>query len=228
MLGISGEVSEFYAKQFAQLTHNNRVEGARRGEPTAGTWPWGRIYDRTEGTWTVDVECKALARKWFKQYMAGRTFEQIADEDGTDENTIRRRLLRAGPTLTQSFRYQGQTEVVRYEIPEGGLLTSGEVARVREKAQENRLIRTTPTSYPLAHLVRCGNCGSVFSGHNITSGKRKIRHYSHHPKTKKDGCTNYVPADLLEHHVFFNLGKVLTDSNDLFDGVKAALADDRS
>lgn len=224
MLGVSGEVNELYAKRFAQLTHQNRVEGARRGEPTAGTLPWGRNYDAEKGIWTADPECKALARKWFKQYMAGRTFARIADEDGSEENTIRRRLLRAGPTLRQSFRYQGKTEVVECGFP--GLLTSEEVERVRKKAQENRLIRTTPTSYPLAHLVRCAKCGSVFSGHNITSGNHKIRHYRHHNKTKREGCTNYVPADLLEQDVFFVLGRVFRRSEGLLEGVKAALAGD--
>lgn len=226
MLGVSGEVNELYAKRFAQLTHLNRVEGARRGEPTAGTRPWGRDYDWQKGIWTVDEECKALARRWFKQYMAGRTFQQIADEDGPDENTIRRRLLKAGPTLTQSFRYQGKTETVEREIP--GLLTLEELARIKAKAKENRLIRTTPTSYPLAHLVRCGVCGSVFSGHNITSGTRKLRHYRHHYKTKKPNCTSYVPADLLEQEVFFALGRTLSNVEGLYAGVKEAVIEDQT
>ncbi len=228
ILGITGEVNEFYAKRLREDIFKNRLRGARSGLCTSGTEPWGRSLtgkdNEGNGIWIADPEAVSKAQRWFRAYVRGKTFDEIGEKDGLDGNTIRRRLLRGGPILSQTFRNRGKAETVEVSIP--GLLTAEEIQQVKERAQVNRLIRSTRTDYPLAHFVRCGKCGSFFAGHNIKSGDHYIRHYRHHYKMLKLGCTRYVPAKALEKEVFGQLGQILNSADGLLKAVQAGVKED--
>ncbi len=238
MLGMLTITAEYTVKQNIKKSAESRIDRARRGFPTAGVLPWGRECDNAKdhgsgnAIWRVKDSAKKEAERMYELYSEGKSLEEIGTVFGHAGSVIRRRFLAAGPDWTQSFKYKGEIVAVKNIIP--GLLSREQVEEVKARAKRNTIIKKTGNIYPLAHLIRCGACGSVFSGHYVVSkwktGSKATPHYRHHYKTKHDEkCTNYIPCALIEKEIFSRLGLLLRDSSALQKAVSdAVLGEQRS
>ena len=55
-LSMAVEIGEFQAAQQTQKSLLNKIERAKRGIPTSGKLPYGRIYNHNTNSWEIDRE----------------------------------------------------------------------------------------------------------------------------------------------------------------------------
>lgn len=229
-------------EQQMKSSFESRVRYARLGLPMAGRIPWGRCWVATgkeTGHYaiaTVDEDGKKIdplrtMRRIANWYLEdGKTFKEIGvlvGRDGWDENTVRRRLYAAGCWWQQNFK-GADPPIPPTKIP--ALLDEKTLARIKRKAMSNQLVRETLAPYMLNSRVRCGECGSVLSGH--CHQEHGWRYYRHHIQRRiykdKDGvehtCNGVkgIPADLIENAIIQKLHSMYRNAN-LRSAIEAAL-----
>jgi len=229
-LGIVTEANDYFVQRMLKSSAAGRIAGARKGRAViGGCIPWGRRFDKAIGVWSVDPECQRLAERMYSMYvdeqMSFRAIgEAIADPQTMqpmDENTVRRRLEKAGPRWKQTINFEGREEVIECQIP--ALLSEEQVAHIGRISAERRLVRYQP-KYPLSHLVRCAHCGSVFSHHHVRSGNHALPQYRHDIRVGyKRECTKFVYREALEREVFSRFGAILKDEQSLREAVRAGI-----
>ena len=77
-LGLSAEIGEFFARQGAQKSLLNKIERAKRGIPTSGKLPYGRVYDKQKGVWSVDDKKTKNIRWAAERYLKGDSLWKLA------------------------------------------------------------------------------------------------------------------------------------------------------
>ena len=231
-LGVQGASHQYEARKGSTRSVENRIELAKRGWLMTGTGPYGRRIRAPSASkngnaeWEVIPEVQAEIKRLYQLYTSERfTFDQLAERTGENSETIRRRLRDGcGDKLVQKFKYKGKQQIISTDIPP--LLNSAEIANLKLVAKQRQIFRTICFIYSLAHLVRCGNCGAVLSGHGDKRKKGKTqRAYTHPPKDRLlPGCTSYVRAADLENAIFFHLGILLRETDGLRSAIRAAIA----
>jgi len=230
-LGILTEANGYYVERQLRSAAAGRIAGAKKGRAVVGgRLPWGRRFDRTSGEWSVNVECQQLAERMYDMYVhEHRSFrsigEALLDPDtmvSMDENTVRRRLASAGSKWTQTINLDGRREEIECEIPP--LLDADKVSQITRLADERRLVRNQP-KYPLSNLVRCKQCGSVLSHHDVRSGNHTLPQYRHDIRVAHTpACTMFVYREPLEKDIFSRLGGILRNEESLRAAVLAGIA----
>ena len=229
-IGLYTEMNEYIASTNARKSTQSRIERAKRGWFAAGSHrPYGRrITNETKNRegmaqWEVIPEDQKRVREMHRLYVEdGYSFEKIGQLKGMSGITVRSRLmLRCGPKLVQQFKLDGKEIKVEIDIPP--LLTDQEIELVRRQAKKNQMFRGTTEVYPLAHMVRCNNCGSVLSGVTIHRKRGKTWRYRHYDKSKRCGCVLSVNAEQLECAVFSQIGQILADQDALAEAIKRAV-----
>ncbi len=71
-------MNAFHAACQSQKSLLNRIERAKRGIPTCGKLPFGRIWDGA--TWTIDKEKQKIIIDIAERYLAGKKLLKLASE----------------------------------------------------------------------------------------------------------------------------------------------------
>jgi DNA invertase Pin-like site-specific DNA recombinase len=228
-LTIDVAIARRNAKVQNRKSLRNRIHRARRGLPTAGRQPYGRIFDRKTEQWGIDAEKQQLIQEIAKRYLQGEGLPALAQEYGWHLGNLRETLRdRCGDTWHLHFRSPSLNidETVSVAVPR--LLDALTVERIKDRLQANRTnLKGHPTNaYLLGGRVFCTACDRCLSGQVNNNGTRDYRYYRH----GRDAAAKcplrplpMVPADRLESEVTGKLFDMLGNPAAIRRAVKDSL-----
>jgi site-specific DNA recombinase len=212
-LGMSAVVGHFFAQNQKRKSMLSRIARAKRGIPSIGSLPFGRIFKRSEdrqtGHWELDPVKHAMIQDLAKRYLAGESMADLAKEYGQNRPKIHYVLTRgAGPIWEVRFNPKALNieETVKIEVP--ALLDEKTIAAVCARAEANRTYHHghIKNRYLLSRMVRCAHCGSSLSG-QTSDGLSSYRHLDAKRTAACPGpkIKSWVRADVLEDMVMRTL-----------------------
>jgi DNA invertase Pin-like site-specific DNA recombinase len=230
VLGIMSHTAQLYAQMFYHRSMTNKIERAKRGWPTNGMVPYGRRLindgDRKsrDAAWEVVPEKQQMVERCYDLYVnKGLGLDKISKVVGMTNARVRSiLLLQSGDTWRRSFRLRN--EVVRVDTPIPPLLTKAQIEAVKRQAKLNPQFRESKYTYPLAHVVRCAECGATLHGQTQSD---KYRYYAHDKDARdRHQCSGLrsVRAEWLEGSVFAQMGKMLSDSGHVMQAIRRVTA----
>jgi DNA invertase Pin-like site-specific DNA recombinase/vacuolar-type H+-ATPase subunit E/Vma4 len=225
-LGMSAEIGEFQAMEQSRKSIMSRIERAKRGIPSAGSIPFGRLWDQKTG-WAVDSEKKKLVEQAAKRYLAGEGIRQISASIGMPFPTLWKYLTKI-PSSTWTLHFNNErlniSENVDMQIPP--LLDEATIAAIKERANASRtyLHGEIKNQYLLSRMIFCARCGyTMFGTINTKSGKRYYKHA--YDNGVKCDFKKYVPADELENSVLIHIVHTFGDPERIQKAVERATPD---
>lgn len=222
-LGMSAEIGEYQAMEQARKSIMSRIEKTRRGYPSAGSIPFGRIYDGKTGKWSVDPDKKKFVQQAAQRYLNGEKIIQIAASYGMPIPTLWKYLTKIpGKIWTVKFENKRLNikEVIDVEV--GELLDEATIKAIKNKAAANKTYTHGEiiNKYLLSRMVFCAKCGYTYYGQWKKSGTRYYRHIKYPGKGK---CAkHYVPANELENTVLLHIVKTFGDPERIRQAVERA------
>ena len=227
MLGMSAEFAEFQSKLQTLKIMQNKIERARRGWPTAGSKPFGRIFNRETEKWSIDPKKQLIIQQAAERYLNGESIHAISRSFGMKNVNLWKTLKhRSGDKWVQRFRSKALNidQTVEINIPR--LLDQKIIDAIHKKAEANKTYTHghIKNKYLLSRMIFCKNCGSSMFGQTNPTHKR--RYYRHQVKKEK-GCfiSKFVPADLIENSVLIHLVQIFGDPQKLEKAILRATPD---
>ncbi|MHC1763751.1 MAG: recombinase family protein [Verrucomicrobiia bacterium] len=242
-LGISAVVGQYHARSQMAKSLRNRIARAKRGVPTGGHLPFGRIYvrssDRQGGHWEVIPEKKRMIEDVAKRYLAGESLPELAKEYGVNHSNLNKVLTKvSGPkwTITFDSTVLNIHEVVQLEIPL--LLPDATIQAILARSESNRTFDRKHLKYPylFSRMIRCAHCGYAMFGQTNHNERRYYRH-AHTERDRpceRPGAKAWIPADDLEdavmRHLFDAFGnpaavaKAIADATPNDEQIREAIA----
>ena len=227
ILGLGGEINEFFALMQALKSIQNRISRAKRGLPSAGRLPFGRSFNKKTETWGLD-EQKATDIQWAAdQYLIGAHLPDLAKTLNMNASNLWKILTqRCGDTWKMSFKNLkvNVDETVEIKIP--ALLPKEMIDAIHERAASNKTYTHGQggNKYLLSRMVFCSSCNYSMFG-QTNHGKKR---YYRHPRSGKVKCDQlgfYVPANDLEKAVLTHLFSMYGDISNLEKAMIKAIPD---
>jgi site-specific DNA recombinase len=223
-LSMAVEIGEFQAAQQNQKSLLNKIERAKRGIPTSGKLPYGRIYNPATNTWGIDKEKKKNIEWAAKKYLAGESMTTIAKALGMNISNLHKVLTkRAGADWSINFKSKkfNIKEKVTITIPR--LLSEEAIVAIKAKLKANKTYThgEIKNKYLLSRMIFCDKCGYATFGQVSHSGKR----YYRHARDRKVNCNNfnYIPANIIEEAVLVHLFQMFGNKNKMEKAIKEAI-----
>jgi len=222
VLGMGVEIQEFFSSQQSHKSILSRIARAKRGLPTSGKLPYGRIFDKATQTWQVDREALARVREIARLYLEkDLSWKDLGRQFGMNASNLRKILcLRCGPEWEQQFisKRHGIDETVVTPVPP--LLPTEIIEAIRAKSDNRKTwdrVGGRKYQYLLARFVFDVGTGLTLTGLSNSMG---IRYYR---VNKPDAPNRYqVNAQVLEQAVlgelYQALGTAQTLREKVFDG----------
>jgi site-specific DNA recombinase len=212
-LGMSAEIGEYQAKEQNRKSILNRIERAKRGIPSAGKLPYGRIYNRETNTWSIDEEKRKKIQWVAERYLDGDSIPVLAETLGVNVASLWKTLNhRSGDKWALRFQAKDLNvdETVVIGIPR--LLDDATIEAIHRRADAQRTYTHGEIKhrYLLSRMIFCAKCGGVLFGQTNHSGTRHYRH-TRHKKSTDCHLEKFVPADLIENAVLIHLVQTFGD-----------------
>lgn len=158
-----------------------KARAIAEGRKPAGPTPYGLAYDRSSGTWSLDVAAAAIVREIYARVIAGEACAAIADDlDARGVAFPRRggswrrhfvwRIVRVRTYVGEWTAAKASRAIVR--VPAIVDEATWQAAQERLLAHGLRGLRKTKHVYLLEGLAVCGHCGSPISIRSPTPGRR--------------------------------------------------------
>jgi site-specific DNA recombinase len=229
-LGMSAIFGQFQASHQNRKSVLNRIHRAKRGLPTCGKLPFGRIWDDEAKTWAVDPEKQAMVTDVANRYLAGESLPKLAKEYGVNHSNLCKVLReRCGDQWEIEFRADDLNiaEAVMLTIPP--LLPEPTIRAVRQRLEANRTyLHKPPVSkydYLLSGRVFCAACGYSMFGQTNPNGQRYYRH-AHQDRVRNcpiKAPQPWVRAEAIEEEVVSKLFDLLGNPAAIERAVNAAV-----
>src|SRR3990172_3882287 len=207
MLGMSVEVAEFFAGEQAYKSIMNRIERAKKGYPSCGKTPYGRIFDKQTGKWKVDEEAQSKIEEIARIYLQEDIqFAELGKRFGMNQTNINKLLKRrCSDKWVQRFQNKncGIDVTVETEIPR--LLPEEVIHKIRAKSEARRTWDhvSQKYSYLFSRIIFDKDTGYALTG-TPARGKRFYRPY------RGKGYLYTISADLIEKAVTDSLFEALS------------------
>jgi site-specific DNA recombinase len=158
ILGMGVEVGEFFASQQRYKSILSRIERAKQGKLSAcGRVPYGRIYNKETGEWTLDEAKAKKIREIAKQYLKGGSFRELGRQFGINTQYLWEIFnRRCGDTWYQHFKDDRFNIDERIPIKVPPLLPDSIIEKIKAKCQERKVWdRNSPNKYQylFAHII---------------------------------------------------------------------------
>ncbi len=208
-LSLNSVIGAFHAATQKQKSLLNRIERAKRGIPTSGKLPFGRIWNKTKEKWGIDPAKHAMIKDVARRYLDGESLAALAEEYHVNHATLHKTLMhRCGSTWEVKFKSPDLNidETVTINIPR--LLPENIIKALRERAEAHKTYQAghPKHEYLLGGFVFCENCGYSLFGQLNQHG----RFYYRHAHTKRERKCDikplpWVPRDGLDKAVIERL-----------------------
>lgn len=231
-LAMTATIGEYQARNQNKKSIESRIERAKRGRPSCGKRPFGRIWDKERECWQVDPAKKALIADVAERYLAGESLSALAKEHGINHSHLCKVLReRCGDTWSVKFEPKGLNicETVELKVPR--LLPEKTIRAVRQRLTANRTYAHKPPKpkyeYLLSGHVFCAECGYAMFG-QMNHGNRRYYRHAHSERTRACSINPrpWVRADALEQTIVSHLFNTLGNPAAIERAVKAAIPED--
>ena len=187
MLTILSSIAQLEREIIAETTVENKIARCKRNIPATGKIPWGRIYDKKTGEWSVDEEKKELFEKITDEYINGGSLQQICMQ-------LPRRfqlsyfnymtILDRSAADTWRVNFKKEQNPIEFTIPR--LLSDEKIekAKIRRKHNTTWNRKDAKNTYLLTGFLRCGVCGKALTGQtqNKSYATNPYKYYRHQEK----------------------------------------------
>ncbi|MEX0980648.1 MAG: recombinase family protein [Bacteroidales bacterium] len=228
-LGMSVEIGEYQASIQAVKSIQNRIERAKRGCPSSGKIPYGRVFDKKTETWTIDPVKHEIIKQAAKRYINGEQIKSIALSLNVPYYQLFRNLKdNCGGVFPQRFRYKNIDETVVSSIP--ALLDDQTIKQIHEQKEKNKTSQNygkgnRKYDFLLSGYVFCARCGHR---HAIYRNYRGFQYYRHIKGKNNNDCTfphKVIPGYELENAVLLKIINTIGDRNRMQRAVERATPD---
>ncbi len=229
-LALTATIGAYHARTQKHKSILNRIERAKRGIPTGGRVPFGRVFDKETERWSLDEEKVAVIRDVAERYLQGESLEDLAEEHGYTQSYLGRVLRnRCGSQWQVSFKAADLDidETVSFKVPP--LLPAKTIRAVHSMltAKRSYLHCRAQSSYLLSGRVFCAKCGYTMSGQQKKRRKGVIRYYRHSQYAGGAQCPlrprPHIRADVIEQEVLHKLFKMFGNTKAIEAAVKSAV-----
>ena len=231
-LSVSAVIGEYTINLGAVKSIQNRIARAKQNTPTAGKIPYGRVYDKQTGRWSVDPEKQRIIQGAAQRYIAGENIKDIANSVGQVRTTLLANMTeKAGEEWPVRFRYEKARidETVIYKIP--AILPPEIIKKVQDRIALNTNTRKGAHGWKflLTGFVFCTKCGFRMNQYQNQSST-PLRYYRHRTNQQNKDCkaatvkgqSKNVLADLLEEKVLLHLIRTFGDPEKIQRAVERA------
>jgi len=223
MLGMGVETEEFYAAQQNYKSLINSIEKARKGYPTRGKIPYGRIFDKKTGQWGIDSVKQEKVNYAIDQYLSGTSMRDISKTLGRSWGQVHyifTKCLGENWQIKFSNENLNINETVTFKIPP--LVSEDIIQKVREKLEANKTWShgQLKNNYLLGRMIFCGHCG-----HALVGAEYHGRLYYRHQAYYNCGVFNSIRADEIEDRVLNEIFENFGDTYSIEESIKRALPD---
>jgi len=229
-LRMSATIGAYHAHSQNKKSIENRIERAKRGVPTCGKLPFGRVWDDAQEAWRLDETKQAMIADVAKRYLAGESLQRLAKEYRVNYANLCKTLReRCGDKWLIAFSAAELNihETVTLEIPR--LLPEATIRAIRLRLQGNRTYLHKPArskhDYILAGRVFCAACGFNFMG-QLNAGKRRYYRHAHHERALTCPLSSprpWIRADKIEAEIIRKVFDTLGNPAAIERAVKAAV-----
>lgn len=230
-LAMTATIGAYHAHTQKLKSLQNRIERAKRGVPTSGKLPFGRIWNAARKQWSIDPTKQAMIVEVADRYLAGEQLPRLAKEFGVNHANLCKVLReRCGDRWTQEFQAKDLNinEKVTLTIPR--LLPEKTERAVQHRLEANRTYAHKPPvsihGYLLTGCIFCGECGYSLCGQ---TNPNRHRYYRHKRTGGAEKCPlrprPWVPADRIEAEVVHELFQLLGNPASIERAIKAAIPD---
>jgi site-specific DNA recombinase len=224
LLKMSVVFNEYSANIQTSKSLLNRIERAKKGIPTGGKPPYGRVFNKQTLKWSIDPEKKQKIEYAADRYLNGESLAKIAETFGISYPTLLKILTkRSGPDWEIRFRSKRLKidETVNLRVPR--LLPQKTIDAILERVHANKTYThgEIKNKYLLSRMIFCEHCGYAMYGKTTSSGKR---YYIHRKDKKYDKCVKFhIPADDIEKAVLIHLFGMFGDVANLEKAMERAI-----
>jgi len=218
-LNVSTAMNQYFAKIQNLKSARNRISRLKRGIPSVGKIPFGRIWNKSTQSWTVDELKKKRIEHAADRYIAGDSLTDIADSMGRTTSNLHK-------ILTEQ---SGDKWIVRFKIPKFNideeieisvprLLPEEKIQAIKKKAQAKKTFEhgKIKNQYLISRMVFCSQCGLALAA---TTNRNASQNQYYRHAWCKSGDGFYVPGKQLEETVLLQVFSMLGD----VDGMSQAM-----
>lgn len=225
MVQMLGVFAEFERATLIERVVAGMTKKAAQGGWNGGPKPLGYTYNAESGCLEIDENERGIVETIFHLYVSERkgssAIARWLNQNGmrTKRGALWRaktvRIVLTNPAYIGQVPWQGSVYPGKHVpiIQQTIFDQAQEILRERSENAEQR--RRNISEYPLAGLLRCSRCGSVFVGTGANGNGGKYRYYTCR-KRQQYGTSvcdqSTLPADRLEKDVFDHLISTLQDS----------------
>ncbi len=207
-----------------------RIHRAKRGVPTGGNLPFGRIWLGEGGGWKLDEEKLEMVQDCAERYLAGESLTKLAKEYRVNHSNLCKILReRCGDQWVIDFKSKKLNihERVNMTVPRLLPETTIRAIHARLKANATYLHGSPKNEYLLAGRVFCEHCGYSLYGATKPNGNR---FYCHPTRERGRKCPlskphAWVRADVIEEAVIGQLFDMFGNPAAIELAVQAAVPD---
>jgi site-specific DNA recombinase len=222
MLGLLAVMAELERDIIKETLLENRIARAKRGIPTTGKLPYGRIYNRETGEWELNEDSARIIRLAAEEYLKGGSLKEIVKMARMSyPNLITILAKRSGNEWT--IRFKGE-EPITYTIPR--LLPDDIIKKVQDRLEFNGRNNRTDiqNEYALAGFLRCELC------RRRLVGKTQLPYRSYiHNTWEKPKCKNFNSISLIsiEKAVFETIFENIVDIPSFEKAIAESMPDEK-
>ncbi len=233
-LQMSAVINEYGISIGALKSIQNRISRAKQNIPSSGKMPYGRVFDKATGKWSIDVEKQQILLTAAERYISGENIKDIVATVGMVRTTLLANMtVNAGEEWTVRLRYEKARidETVVYRIP--AILPPEVIRKVQDRIRVNTNTRKGKHGWKflLTGFVFCTKC--CFRMNIFENQKRSLRYYRHRTNQQNKDCkaaqikdlSKSVPADLLEEKVLVHLIRTFGDPEKMKQAIERATPD---
>ncbi len=228
MFAVMGQYQANTQKQKSLL---NRIERAKRGIPTGGKYPYGRIWHKSEQKWDVDTDKKQLIVEVAKRYLSGESLVDLAKEASMNHSNLTK-ILRERCGSDWQLRFAAKDlnidETVVLTVPR--LLPPKTIKQIQQRLTANRTYRRKGgqqvATYLLSGRIFCMECGYAMFG-QLNHGKRRYYRHAHTERVRQCPLKRqrWVRADKIEKAVDKALFDMMGNPAAIKRAIKRAIPD---
>ncbi len=234
-LGMSAEIGELHAATQNKKSTDNRISRAKRGVPTGGKLPFGRVFNRNSDKWEIVRDKQVMMEDVAKRFLAGESLADLADEYNVNHSNLHKTLTkRCGDDWQIKWDVPSLNikEVVPLKIPR--LLPQETIDAVLKKVAANKTYcrKQRKHKYLLSRLIFCEHCGYAMFGQMNHQGTPRQKPYYRHAHTKR--CREcpckvrrgkWADARVIEDNVIRRLFELFANPVRIRQAIEAATPD---
>ncbi len=231
LLIILSSIAQLEREITAETSVENKIARCKKNIPATGKIPWGRIYDKKTGEWSVDEEKKELFGKITDEYISGGSLREICKRipqrfEMSYTNYLKVIERAAGDTWKVEFKREDHP--VDIKVPP--LLALGKIKKALQMKEFNTKWNRhdVKRKYLLSGFLRCSVCNLVLLGQTqkYHHSKNTYRYYRHN-RSVGENCRAIasLPGHLIEQAVLKAIWDNVIDEQGFEQALSESLPD---